>query len=276
MRRLSILTLALHAVVIQSAAAQDAPWRFHWQKGETLTYRAHHVTTVQEMVDGAKVETASQLTLVKLWRVADVDVNGVATLHLTLAALRHEQTRPNGEKLLFDSADLDKSTPALRQMSQHIGKTLAILRMDGYGRILEVKEGSATKYEAEPPFALLLPGAAPQEGQAWLRQYNVVLEPPQGTGEKHAAQQKFTCAKIADGLATLAIETEIKKLPDAVQERMPLLQKEANGQAVFDIRAGRLQRVQLVIDKTLQNHQGQGSSYHFVSTYVEELTNTPK
>jgi hypothetical protein len=274
MLRIAMLALAFHAATVP-AAAQDAPWRFQWRKGETLTYRANHVTTVQEVVDGAKVETQSKLTLVKQWRVVDVDAKDIATLHLNLAALRHEQTRPNGEKLLFDSADPEKSTPELKQMSQHIGKTLAILRMDGFGRILEVKQGSAAKYEAEPPFALVLPNVAPKEGQAWLRPYNVVLEPPQGTGEKHAAQQKFTCVKIADGLATLEITTEFKNLPEAVQERLPLLQKEVQGQAMFDIRAGRFQRVQFVTDKTVPNHQGQGSSYHFVSTYVEELTTNP-
>jgi len=274
MLRFAILALAIDAATLP-ASAQDAPWRFQWRQGETLTYRANHVTTVQEVVDGAKAETQSKLTLVKQWRVTDVDANGVATLNLSLAALRHEQIRPNGEKLLFDSADLEKSTPELKQLSQHIGKTLAILRMDSYGRIVEVKEGSAAKYEAEPPFALVLPNVAPKERQAWLRPYNVVLEPPQGTGEKHAAQQKYTCAKLADGLATLEITTEFKNLPEAAQERLPLLQKEVQGQAIFDIRAGRLQRVQFATDKTLQNHQGQGSSYHFVSTYVEELTTNP-
>jgi hypothetical protein len=274
MLRIAILALAFHAATLP-AAAQDAPWRFQWRQGETLTYRANHVTTVQEVVDGAKAETQSKLTLVKQWRVTDIDSNGVVTLHLSLAALRHEQTRPNGEKLLFDSADPDKSTPELKQMSQHVGKTLTILRMDGFGRILEVKQGSAAKYEAEPPFALVLPNAAPKERQSWLRPYNVVLEPPQGTGEKHAAQQKYTCAKIAEGLATLEIVTEFKNLPEAAQERLPLLQKEVQGEAVFDIRGGRLQRVQFVTDKTLQNHQGQGSSYHFVSRYVEELVNYP-
>src|SRR5262245_10001371 len=174
MLRAVILVLAFQATTLP-AAAQDAPWRFQWRKGETLTYRANHVTTVQEVVDGAKAETQSKLTLVKQWRVTDVDSNGVATLNLSLAALRHEQIRPNGEKLLFDSADLEKSTPELKQLSQHIGKTLAILRMDGFGRIVEVKEGSAAKYEAEPPFALVLPNVAPKERQAWLRPYNVVL-----------------------------------------------------------------------------------------------------
>ncbi len=271
MLRTWMFALLLIVIGDPSAGAQEAPWRFQWSKGQTLTYRANHGTTVNEVVDGNKVETTSKLTLVKRWKVADVDPNGVATLQLSLAALRTENTKPNGEKLLFDSANLDQSTPELRQMKEHLGKTLAIVRIDGYGRILEVKQGSAAKYEAEPPFALVLPAAAPKEGQAWLRNYNVTLEPPQGTGEKYKAQQTYSCAKIAAGLATLAITTEFKTLPESVQERLPLLQKEAQGQAVFDINTGRLQRVQFLIDKTVQNHQGQGSSYHFVSTYVEEL-----
>ena|SRR5262245_25214992 len=273
MRLTWMLALLIGLAGVNSAAAQDTPWRFQWSKGQTLNYRTNHSTAVNEVMDGNKVETTSKLTLVKQWKVADVDAGGVATLYLSLLALRTENTKPNGEKLLFDSADLEQSTPELRQMKEHLGKTLAIVRIDGYGRIHEVKLGSVAKYEAEPPFALVLPAAALKEGQAWVRKYNVTLDPPQGTGETYQAQQTYACAKIAGGMATVGVTTEFKTLPDNVLDRLPLLQKEANGQAVFDINAGRLQRVQFSIDKTVPNHQGQGSSYHFVSTYVEELTN---
>ena len=272
MVRIGIFAILLVAVVTPSVAAQEAPWRFQWRKGDILNYRVKHDTSVKETIDANKVVTESKLTLVKQWKVIDVDANGVATLHMSLAALRTEQTRPDGEKLLFDSADLDKSTPELKQMKQHIGPTLAVVRIDGYGRTLEVKQGSAAKYEAEPPFVVVLPAAAPKEGQAWLRPFNVTLEPPQGTGEKYKAQQTYSCTKINAGLATVAVTTEFKSQPDSVQERLPLLQKEAQGQLVFDINSGRLQRAQFAIDRTVQNHQGQGSSYQFVSTYVEELT----
>lgn len=272
MIRAGMFALLLVAASTPSIAGQEAPWRFQWRKGQTLNYRVQHATAVTETIDAAKTETESKLNLVKQWKVIDVDSGGVATLHMSLAALRTEQTRPNGEKLLFDSADLDKSTPELKQMKQHIGPTLAIVRIDGYGRILEVKQGSAAKYEAEPPFIVVLPASAPKEGQAWLRPFTVTLEPPQGTGEKFKAQQTYQCSKISGGLATLSLTTEMKSMPDNIQERLPLLQREGQGQAVFDVSNGRLQRVQLVIDKTVPNHQGQGSSYHFVSTYVEELT----
>src|SRR5262245_4872297 len=273
MRHTRMIALLIGLIPANAASAQDVPWRFQWSKGQTLSYRTNHTTTVDEVTDGNKVETTSKLTLVKQWNVADVDASGVATLHLRLVALRTENTKPNGEKLIFDSANLEQSTPELRQMKDHLGKTLAIVRIDGYGRIHEVKLGSVAKYEAEPPFALVLPAAALKEGQAWVRNYHVTLEPPQGTGEKFQARQTYSCAKIAGGVATVGVTTEVKTLPDNVQDRLPLLQKEANGQALFDINAGRLQRVQFSIDKTVENHQGQGSSYHFVSTYVEELAN---
>ena len=49
----------------------------------------------------------------------------------------------NGDTLLFDSQNLDKSTPELReQMKKYIGSTLAIVRVDGHGRVHEVKQGS--------------------------------------------------------------------------------------------------------------------------------------
>src|SRR5215510_11610242 len=103
MRFTWIFAVLTGLISVNAAAAQDAQWRFQWTKGQTLAYRTQHTTTVNEVIDGNKVETASKLTLVKQWKVADVDAGGVATLYLSLLALRTENTKPNGETLLFDS-----------------------------------------------------------------------------------------------------------------------------------------------------------------------------
>jgi hypothetical protein len=253
------------------AAAQE-PWQFRWHKGQVLTYQSEHKTHVEEVVEGAKTVSASKLNVVKRWQVADVDAQGGATLHLTLVALRNEQTRPSGEVLLFDSADPDKSTPALKeQMTKFIGQTMAVLRIDSQGRILEVKRGSASHYDAEPPFAVVFPAAAAKEGQVWLRPYTVTLDPPYGTGEKFEASQKYQCTKIAGGKASLTVANQFKALPDAVQDQVPLVQKLYEGQITFDLNAGRLEAAQLNIDRTLMNHHGAGSSYHFQSWFTERL-----
>lgn len=261
---------AVIAVIAPTAQAQT-PLQFHWVKGDVLAYRVKHDTTITEVVDGGKREFKSHLELLKRYRVADVDAQGIATLEYSLAEMRNVQTRPGGDVLRFDSTDPAKSTPELReQLSRYIGPVLAVLRIDGTGNVIAVKQGPA-RHIAEPPFTLVLSGSPIREGQSWTRDFEVTLDPPLGTGEKHAAQQQWHCTKIADGKATIALKTVFKKMPEAVQERIPLAQKESQGEVAFDVAAGRVLRVRLTIDRTLTNHQGDGSSYRYESTYVEEL-----
>ena len=44
-----LLSLALVLSAASSVFAQGA-WQFHWQKGQTLTYKIKHVTSVVEIV----------------------------------------------------------------------------------------------------------------------------------------------------------------------------------------------------------------------------------
>jgi hypothetical protein len=259
-------------VLLCGQTAQAQAWQFRWQKGQVFSYKVRHHTAVAEVLTGTKVESESQLELVKRWQVLDVDEQGVATLQLTLAAMRTEQKRPSGDTLIFDSEHPERGTPELReQMGKFVGQTLAVLRVDGYGRTLEAKVGSLARYQAEPPFVLVFPKAEATQGQMWTRPYPIVIEPPLGTGESYEAQQKYRCAKLAGHEATVEVTTEMKTRPEIAQERLPLLQKEVSGTAVFDLQAGRLRAVDLKIDRTIDQHRGPGSSYHFRSDYREEL-----
>jgi hypothetical protein len=265
----------LSVVIVLSAALPSlaqTSWQFRWQKGLVLTYKIKHVTSVVEIVGTSKNSSNSNLDLVNRWKVSDIDAKGVSTLTLTLVSMRNEQKRGDGSTLLFDSQNPQKSTPELReQMSKFIGQTLAIARIDGHGRVVEVKQGSAASFEAEPPFVVVFPAAKAEAGQAWRRQFNVVLDPPFGTGEKFEAEQRYDCKKIEAGKATLGMATNFKTMPDNVRERIPLLQKSPQGELVFDLAAGKLISAQLNIDKTIENHQGKGSSYQFKSQYTRQL-----
>jgi hypothetical protein len=266
-----LFTTFASLVLAAGARAQSPSGHFHWVKGKAIYFRVEQITKVTEVIGGKKTESGSKLNLVKRWDVQEVD-QGTATVRLSMTAMRHEQQRPNGEILRFDSTNPDKSTPELReQMSKFIGQTLAILRVDGQGKVLEVIKGSANQYESDPPFVLRLPTQNLALRLGWERSYTITLDPPLGTGEKIPCLQKYTVTAINEqnGLATIRMSTELK-MPAAVAERMPLLQKQAAGEIVFNIQAGRVQTVNLQIDKTLQGHQGEGSSYHFVSSYKEQ------
>jgi hypothetical protein len=275
MIRTGSLTVFVAWLTLTATADAQAPaWRFRWQPGQVLSYHVEHTMTATDTVDGAKAEMVNKLNEIKRWQVLSVDATGVALLQLTVPSLRFETKTHKGDVLLFDSANLDKSTPDLRdQLLKYLNTPLATLRVDASGKVLEVKEckqGTGTRYESEPPFVVVLPPAAAQVGQTWERAYNITLEPPQGTGEKLPAVQKYTCKAVDAKDATLTLTTTLQKMPDAAADRVPLVQFLHDGEIVFDPQAGLLRSARLVVDKEVAGHQGEGSTYHFRSTYTEE------
>jgi hypothetical protein len=249
--------------------------QFRWQPGQILTYRVEHVSSAAETIADNKTESKTQLNLTKRWQVLDVEPTGIATLQLSLSALRLETTRPSGGTLVYDSANPDKSDPHMAEELGHfVGLPLAVLRVDTHGRVVEVKEskhGPASRFDAEPPFVVVLPDATPAANQSWERSYKITLAPPQGTGDAYDAVQKYACQRVDNGVATIALTTILKTMPESLLDRVPLLQLQPEGEVVFDAQAGRLLHARLKIDKELTGQQGQSSSYRFQSLYTEDL-----
>lgn len=255
------------------ASAQD--FQFKWQTGQVLSYRVEHVTSATDTIKDSKAESATKMSTIKRWQVLAVDQAGVATLQLSLASLRMEVTPPSGQPLFFDSADPEKSNPEMReQLMRYVGQPLASLRIDHKGRVLEVKEsqfGPASRFESELPLTVAFPDETPRVGQAWRRDYRITVEPPKGVGEKYDASQTYTLKRIDSGVATMAIITTVPKLPEALTDQIPILQLQPTGEILFDMQKGVLRSAKLRVDKEIKNHQGEGSSYHFQSTYTTEL-----
>jgi hypothetical protein len=275
MKRKMIAAVGAALLLASASGAQAAPWQFRWQQGQDLTYRVEHVTVAAETVNNSKSESKTKLNLTKRWHVGDVDAFGVATLELSILAMRYETTTPAGKVLVFDSSTPEKSDAEIKEaLEKFVGKSLAVLRVDGYGRVVAVKEskhGPASRFEVEPPFVVHLPGEAPSVGASWERTYKLTLEPPQGVGEKYDAVQGYICKSVGEGKATITLTTVVKGMPENLLDRVPLLPMQPEGEVLFDTQAGRLQKATLRITKELAGYQGEGSNYRFESTYKEEF-----
>jgi hypothetical protein len=279
MVRRMFLTLVAGILAVGAASAQTSAARFQWQKDQVLTYRVEQITSASELVDNTKVETKAKLNVTKRWQVKEVDAAGIAILQMSLTAMRLETTRPDGQALLFDSTNPDKSTPEMKtELERLVGPPLAVLRLDDRGKLVEVKEskfGPATQFERELPFLLMLPEGAIKEGQAWERGYTIKLAPPAGAGEKYDAVQKYACKTATADLTTITMTSEVKDLPPNPLDQVPLIQGLPQGEIIFDVKKGLLRSARLTIDKELKGHQGEGSSYRFQSVFTEELVANP-
>jgi len=268
-----LAALAGWLLIASTVSAQAVPARFRWQPGQVLNYRGAQTTTETEDFAGSKVESTMKLAHVKRWQVLAVDAEGVATVQQSLTALRIEKS--NGTvTAVFDSAALDQSDPEMKQqLAKFVNVPLAVLRIDPRGRVVEVKDckhGTASRYENELPFAIVLPEQGLRAGQGWERSFAVTLAPPLGTGEKYPAIQKYSCRQVSGTLATIALATGMKTLPEAPGDQVPLLQFQPQGEVVFDLQLGLMRQARLVVDKELKNYQGEESSYRLQATYVEE------
>jgi hypothetical protein len=268
------MATVLAVLAAASAVAAQAPGRLRWQPGQVLVYKVEHTTQILDATSDAKIETKTRLGLTKRWQVLDVDRDGAATLQLTLQSLLWEMTKADGEVLRFDSAAPDKSTPQMRDsLGRYLSGPLAVLRIDALGRVLQVKDsryGPASRFEVEVPFVAVLPAEGLTAAGSWDRGFNITLEPPQGTGEKYAAVQHYTCKSVAGNAAVVAMTTELKTPPAAAADRLPLLDKLTEGEVVFDLGTGRMHRAVLKVDKELKDYMGEGSNYHVQSNYVEQ------
>jgi hypothetical protein len=271
MRRKLYIGTAAWLTLAATVGAQSTH-RFQWRAGQTLDYKVEQSTSVTDTMEDKTGETGSKLHEVKHWQVQDVDAQDVATVQLSLLSLRIETKSPNGDVLVFDSSQPDKSTPEMKkQMSQYVGVPLAVLRVNRLGRVVEVKQcnfGPASRYECEPPFGVVF--ADDMTNGWWQRTYQVTLEPPQGTGEKYSATQKYRIKSQEGGKLIVGFGTEIT-LPAAVADQIPLLQWQPQGEIVFDAQAGATKSVRFSIDKELKGHQGPGSTYRFQTVYQEEM-----
>jgi len=275
MSRSVVLSIGIGLALVAGSHA-EAP-RFQFRNGETLTYHLVQNTKVVETVADEKTnkpvdsESTTKVDLVRKWKVAAVDDKGVATLEMSIASMRWERKAGNDEDV-FDSSkpdDLNK-----KEMAKHVGPVLAILRIDAHGKLVEVKEskvGPAARFAVELPFKVTLPDAEPKPGNSWERAYTIQLDPPLGTGEKYPARQEYACQEPKGGFLTVGLTTQIKDLPAQAADQIPLLPMTQEGTLFFHAPTGRYYGARLKTERELKNHQGEGSNYKFVSTYVEDL-----
>lgn len=270
--RAALLAASL-LVVAGPAVGQGPAWG--WKAGQVLTYQVDHHSVVTNTTKNGEAISRNQLKLVKRWQVVAVDAAGVATLQMSLASMWMKSTPPRGEALVFDSTNPMASDPQLReQMARYVGQPLAVLRVDRSGKVVEVKEskfGAASRFENELPFHVLLPAQMPTANQGWQRDYQITLEPPQGTGEKFAAVQNYTCKAVNNAALVVTFKTELKDAPPAKADSIPLLQFLPEGEATFDLATGRLKSAVHATVRELKDHAGPESRYKFESTYREEL-----
>lgn len=278
MTRVALAAVAL-ALPAGPAVAQ-APLRFAWQPGQTHSYAVRHTTTVTETTRDGKADapaTATAVTTVNLtrqWAVKAVDAAGVATLEMSITAMKQEHTRPTGELDVLDSATADGA----KAFGEFLGKPIVTAKVDPTGKLVEAKaavggEAAAARLAAELPFRVVLPEKAPAVNATWDRPFTVKLDPPLGTGETYPAKQTYTYRGMNGQYAVVGVATALVAPPATPAELQPLASWLWEGDVFLDTKLGRYHGAKLTARKEIPNHQGDGTKFVYQSEYTEAAVN---
>jgi hypothetical protein len=279
-RAWTILALLLTA----TAASADAPLRFRWTPEQTLTYSVRQTTTVTETTieDGTNkpvtAATKTALALTRRWEVKSVDAAGIATLEMTITAMRQEivrpgpldkEGRPTADRTVLDSA----TDEGRKQMAAFLNKPILTATVDARGQLIEAKaaSGSADRLRAELPFRLTLPEQMPSVGGSWDRAFPIKLDPPFGAGEEYDATQTYALKGDSQGHAVIGVTTSLKAPPTDPAEMPGLLPLLWEGDVYFHKDTGRYSGARLTVKREVANHQGEGTKFVYESQLTEGL-----
>jgi uncharacterized protein DUF6263 len=122
-RIICVLALAALAAPLY---AQNVTLRYHWNKGETLSYRMVILTNSQVTGMPGRGDARVQQTMTQTLKIAvdDVAPDGTATLKQTFDSVRMEMDGPMG-KFVYDTASPAPATS--NPMAQSMGKVLGAM-----------------------------------------------------------------------------------------------------------------------------------------------------
>ena len=272
-----LVTLAAILTLATAGRAQEP--RFRFAPGGVFATNVEQTTTVTETRPADAKRAAETLVssvkvnLARRWTVRAVDPAGVATLDLTLTAMKQQITpaaRP-GEKP--ETIGVDSATPeGAAALKGVLNQVMVTAKLDATGQLLsaEGKNGAATgRLGAEPPFRLVWPAAPVAANVPWTRPATLTLDPPHGTGEKLELAQTFTLKGSRDGVLVVGLTTAPKVEPTDPAMKLAVAPVLWEGEIFFDPAAGRVTGCNLKVVREVADFAGPGSKFRYESTLVE-------
>lgn len=261
---------AVTAAADDNASAEKHVLRYKFQPGQTLRWNVEHLKNVRTTVQGT-TQTAEMITRsIKVWKVVDVTPDGQAKLENSVESVDLVQKQSGRAEVRYDSQN-DESPPAgYEQFAESIGQTLSEITLDSQGKVVkrEARWPGATTTQAQ--VTVPLPDEPASAGHSWHLPDEVSVKLKSGEVRKIQTRQRFTLESVADGVAEIAVETQLLTPTQDPEVLVQLIDLKTKGRVRFDIEQGRVIDQQLDSDEDVIGFSGQGSHMRSTSRFNEK------
>lgn len=274
-----VLFLAFQATADEPAPPANTPalkydLKYKFQPNEKLRTKITHRVKVQSTIKGSSQTAETQSTSVKVWAVESVADDGNATFAHSVESIDMWQKMQGRSEIRYNSQTDQDVPPGYEEVARSVGIPLSVVTMDPKGKILKRKETRDQPTATSTQMTMPLPEQPIAVGESWTSPVDIEVTQADGQPRKIQTRQKFTLASVVDDIATIRIDSQIlTPLSDPTIEAQ-LVQRLSDGEARFDIAAGRMLSQQLDADRNVVGFSGAASSMHYVMRFTEEMLTT--
>jgi hypothetical protein len=202
--------------------------------------------------------------------VVALDDAGRATLeHSVDDVTMTSRTSDRGE-VRWNAAGDAEPPPGYEGVRASLGKPIVRLVVAADGRVIDRRELLPCPPAATGDLVVVpLPEAPVRVGHEWTVPQEVVVEAPGGASKAVRTRIRYRLDALADGIATIAVDTTVLTPVDEPAIEARLLERIWNGTIRFDVAAGRVVDRATAIDRRVVGFGGPQSSVRYKASLEE-------
>ena len=263
------------AVFCATSLAQEKGEKYHLQYklsvGEQLVSKVIHRAETRTRMQNVDEVSSSTTTSEKVWEVTDVNAKGEMTFEYRINSVKLTQSVGESESIEYDSSAGSEVPEMFEPVAETVGKTLATITINSHGQVISRDKELKTPQLGMGELTLPLPKDPIAIGERWSvpREIRVKLE--SGKQKRIKVREVYTLDKVATGVATLLIRTEVLTPVKEQAVRAQLIQQLSQGKIKFDIDRGRLISKNLDWQEEVVGFRGADTSLNYDGRFTEEL-----
>jgi hypothetical protein len=245
--------------------------QYKFRQGEEVRAKVSHLATIETAIGGTTQTTEMKSYSAKLWRVAAVDSTGAMTIENSVESVDLRNKMSGRQEVSYNSQTDKTAPPGYADVASSIGKVLSVVTIDSTGKVLKREEKQPRAMAAGGTLVPPLPKEPVPVGFTWSQPLEVNVALDGGVTKAIQTRQRYELEKVENGIATIAVETQVLTPVEDPKIRVQLIQRLSKGHIRFDIAAGRIASQRTDLDETVLGFSGPDSSMHYVAHFTEEL-----
>ncbi|HZZ73278.1 MAG TPA: hypothetical protein VFE24_13560 [Pirellulales bacterium] len=251
-------------------------YKFH--PGQILRHDVTHLATSETTVAGVTQRAQTVTKSIKRWEIGETTPEGLATIVHSVESLKMQTKLLGRAEVGWDSTSGEKPPAGYETAAKAIGVPLVEVSIDRTGKILKREELQLQKSADSKSNQMVVP--LPLEpvaiGGQWNLPHDIDVAVEGGLSKRIKTRQHFELKSVRNGIAEIAVDSQVLTPVDAPQIRVQLMQHISKGTIHFDIEAGLVISQELNWDERVLGFAGPDSTMKYVAQFKEFLIKGPK